>query len=181
MNMIWVVEPHADDAFLSVHTHIKEWIRVGERVGILTVYSTPARDAEGAAYAKLVGAQYLSLTVTEQSHLGLPPASIPLFSTWPIPNDDNTFVFPLGLQHPDHIQTRSQAPDGSWFYLDLPGQAKLKIGEQLLRKVRGRRIVSIRYASKRKWVAAKLFKTQSKFFYYNPPESLSRIPEIIVR
>jgi hypothetical protein len=180
--MIWVIEPHADDAFLSLHEHLLAWKKGGRDVTIVTIYSNPQRDGEAKAYADSVGAFHASLTITDQSHLGLPPRPIPPLASWPLPiSPDDQWVFPLGLQHPDHKQVRGEAPDGAWFYLDTPYQAKLKLQAELMRFVRSRKIVSIRYPSKRKWRSIPIFKSQAKFFHFNPAESLERIPEIIVR
>ena len=179
----WVVEPHADDAFLSLHEHMLRWIATKDvYVHILTVYSQPKRDEEGNNYAKAIGAHYTSLTLEDQSHLGMPPKPILPRGLWNVNyQDGDQWIFPLGLQHPDHKQVRAQAPEDSWFYLDLPGQAKLKVGKELLRRVRGRRIVSMLYAPKWKWKHIRWFKSQAKFFYFNRVESLARIPEVIVR
>lgn len=179
--MMYVIEPHADDAFLSLHDHMVSWLR-HTKLTIVTIYSTDRRDKEGEAYANQIGAEYQSLTIKDQSHLSSPPKPIPPFKYWGIDvKKEDQLVFPIGLQHPDHVQVRKQAQPGSWFYLDTPYQAKLKLADDLRKLVMNRLIVSIRYPKSTKWRYIDLFKSQSKFFHWNPVESLRKIPEIIVQ
>jgi hypothetical protein len=180
--MIWVIEPHVDDAFLSLHEHMIRWIKSGDAVTILAVYSNPRRDKEGEVYAKSIGASFRSLTIQEQSHLGQPAMPIPPFKDWQVSTSASSqIIFPLGLQHPDHVQVRSQAPVGSWFYFDTPYQSKQKLAEELLVMVEGQRLVSIRYPGKLKWRHIATFKSQAKFFHFNPVERLWHLPEILIR
>jgi LmbE family N-acetylglucosaminyl deacetylase len=58
MNII-CVEPHADDAFLSAHGHILQWVKQGHSVTIVTMSGKPRRMAEAKRYADNVGAQWL--------------------------------------------------------------------------------------------------------------------------
>lgn len=179
--MIWVIEPHVDDAFLSLHAHIQNWVASGETVGIYTVFSNARRQMEGEQYASKVKAQYASLGCEEGMN-GLEGATkvIPL-SKWDTPfRKRDQLVFPIGLQHPDHKTIGDMAPKGCWRYLDVPYVAKQKLGEYVNRSIEGMTIVSIRFASKRKWRHIEIFKSQAKFYYYNPPETMSKIPEIVL-
>jgi len=182
-NKIWVVEPHVDDACLSMHAHMVSWIKRGINVGIFTVFSDEKRFREGLKYAKKIGARYDSLMRDDGSQgLGSSPDySLPPLETWFDEKINNfNLVFPLGLQHPDHIEVAKHAPAVAKRYLDTPYQAKLKLGEQLQDAIQGATVESIIYPHKRKWKNVEIFKSQSKFFYYNPPESMYNIPEILV-
>ena len=55
-----VVEPHADDAFLSTHGHILSWVKQGHTVHIVTLHMSdnPVRLTEAKAYADKVGAAW---------------------------------------------------------------------------------------------------------------------------
>jgi hypothetical protein len=181
--MLWIVEPHVDDAFLSMHSHMKHWIKSGRNVGILTVFSTSLRDKEGEEYAKSIGASHRSLTIKEgMKGLNGSSPNIPPVDDWCIDiSAGDRMVFPIGLQHPDHIRVRDAAPDNAWYYLDTPYQAKQKLGEDLLSKIVGMRILSIIYPHANKWKSIPIFKSQAKFFHFNPAEKMLRIPEILVR
>ena len=178
---ILIVEPHADDAFLSLHGHMTSWVKQGIVVDILTIYSSPKRDREGGEYAKKIGAVYRSLTIQDQSHLGTAPRPIPEIASWEIDLSGETqLVFPLGLQHPDHLQVASLAPVGAWRYLEVPYYTKQKNQQRLAEEAQGMVLKSIGCPRKTKWVNCKIFKSQSKFFYFNPPESLHPTPEIVL-
>lgn len=177
--MIWVIEPHSDDAFLSLHQHIKNWIKEGQEVSILTIYSSHKRDAEGRAYAESIGAGYKSLTIPWGNGLKDKIPILPSFKTWGIGNYTQ-LVFPLGLQHPEHLAVRSHAPKSCWFYLDTPYQAKQKLAEDLQAKIENMKVVSILYPNKIKWKSIDFFKSQAKFFYFNPASKLQGIPEILL-
>jgi hypothetical protein len=183
---LYVIEPHSDDAFLSCHQHMLNWIKDGFKVHILTIFSNPKRDKEGEAYAKSIGASYSSLTITEQSHLGLEQVACPPFRDWPIkPGPNDITLFPLGLQHPDHLTVRAEflaVEQGKvYYYLDTPYQAKQKLADDLNEAVFGMMVVSILYPPATKWNKIPIFKSQAKFFHFNPADSLKRIPEIIVK
>ena len=52
-----VLEPHSDDAFLSLHNTIRNWLKIGDSVTIITVLSGTRKRADDAAkYANAVGA-----------------------------------------------------------------------------------------------------------------------------
>lgn len=181
--MYYVIEAHIDDAFLSLHSHMEEWIKSGNYVTIITVFTTPKLVEEAKKYTAALGARYRSLALTTGMHgLKGPRPKIPPFAQWGIltrPGDQ--LIFPLGIQHPDHLEVASKAPSLAWRYVDSPGQAKLKMGEEVQRLLQNKRIVSLKYPSKRKWRHIPIFQSQAKYFYYNPAESMYRIPEIVVR
>ncbi len=181
MRMI-VVEPHPDDAYLSLGWHLENLWRDQER-WIITVYSNQKRAAEGEAYAGAIGAEYINLGLEEA----------PMASTSPIRRieelgqvlkelkvyETDSLLFPLGLQHPDHLRVAATRPGRVLRYLDTPYQMKLKLRDDLQRRAEGMSIYSICFPHKAKWRHIGLFKSQAKFFHFNPLEQY-RLPEIVL-
>lgn len=176
---ILIIEPHPDDAFLSVGWHLEKVWRDYDRT-ILTVYADSRRGKEAEGYAKALGARSIVLGLKE-SRMG---SSGPIRRIEPLRAmlDDlewDIIVFPLGLQHPDHRRVSATRPSGSLLYLDTPYQSKLKNNEYLNSRVEGRRIHSIVFPPKQKWKRSEVFKSQAKFFYFNPFH-LWKLPEVIL-
>lgn len=176
---IIVVEPHPDDAFLSVGWHLEKVWRDDERT-ILTVYANAQRGKEAEQYAKVLGARSIVLGLAE-SPMG---SSGPIRIIEPLREvleglEWDTIVFPIGLQHPDHRRVSVTRPPGSLLYLDTPYQSKLKNNEYLNRLVDGKTVYSIVFPPKQKWKRTEIFKSQSKFFYFNPFH-LWKLPEVIL-
>jgi LmbE family N-acetylglucosaminyl deacetylase len=172
--MIIVVEPHADDAFISLGGHIEAWAAQGCEVTIVTVYAEDTRRAaEAERYAHAVGAKWVGLAYDEGEQ-------VPPFSAWEVGDVLDRVIFPLGIQHPDHIRVRQLAPPGAEFYAEIPYYTKQKNQTEVDDKIRGRAIESILTPHGRKFRHIPIFQSQSKFFYFNPAESL-KAPEIILR
>ncbi|MFA6622441.1 MAG: hypothetical protein WCV43_08820 [Candidatus Caldatribacteriota bacterium] len=176
---IIVIEPHPDDAFLSVGWHLEKVWKDDERT-ILTVYANARRGKEAEQYAKSIGARSIVLGLEESLLWSSGPIRIvePLRMMldgleW------DTIVFPIGLQHPDHRRVSATRPSGSLLYLDTPYQSKLKNNECLNRRIDGRTIHSIVFPPKQKWKRIEVFKSQAKFFYFNPFHSW-KLPEVIL-
>ena len=181
MRIIVVVEPHPDDAFLSLGWHLEHVWRNTER-WIVSVYANTQRAAEGQAYATSVGAQYLCLGLDESR---MDSAASPIRPVAELEDVLSRFrgavwYFPLGLQHPDHLRVAASRPVGAMRYLDTPYQCKQKLAEDLQRKVEGMGVVSLCYPGLRKWRHIPLFKSQAKFFHFNPKESLKGVPETVL-
>ena len=51
---IRVIEPHADDAFLSCDWHLQDWIFKGHHVEIITVFSARLYGARSKKNQKLI-------------------------------------------------------------------------------------------------------------------------------
>lgn len=173
---IVVVEPHADDAFLSMGGHIAEWVRAGRTVTIVTVFSgTPKRGDEAKAYADAVGARWRGLGLIE-SGAGFDGEVAPVTSyrcpgAW--------VVGPLGLQHPEHRAVRDAVvADAS--YVEIPYGYKTKLADEVTSALAGRSLVSWLRPNGRKWRHVGLFRTQSTFFHFNPGPSLAPMAEVIV-
>ena len=179
-----VVEPHADDAYLSLHNHIKTWISEGDKVVILTVCSgTRKRKADAQAYADSVKATSIGLGFEEgfSGPLLIKQALPVMFE----PEEVHWYI-PLGLQNPDHIAVRNacdlQLDTLEYFvsyYAEIPYYTKKKNRQDFLNGVQNMSMNSIEALSGRKadekyW---RCFKDQSKFFYFNKPEDFVKIPE----
>lgn len=183
--MITVIEPHADDAFLSVGGHIASWVKKGEAVTIVTVFSgTRKRGTDAALYAKTVGAQWVGLGFSENETRN---AEFTIPHTLPCQSGDFILV-PLGIGgHPEHYAVRDAVLEAYpaalvrvHFYVDQPYGSKIKNAEELRLATAGKTIASILKPGKAKWRHIPLFKDQAKFFFYNGIESLSNCFELIV-
>lgn len=181
--MITVVEPHPDDAWLSLGWTIEQWIGEGRPVRIVTVYSEPRRAAESAAYAREVGASHVAL--------GLPPHGGGLKGGWfcepppavVLPEDrTGTWVWPLGLEHPEHRAVALLGLDSGLIhasYLDLPYATKQKNRSTAHRLLAGRGVRTFVPPSARKWRHEAIYKSQSLFMHRNR-DSIFRMPEMTV-
>jgi hypothetical protein len=175
-----VVEPHADDAYLSLHEHLLRWRRGGFRITILTVQSAVEnRAGEAAAYARAIGVDWVGLGYD----YGQLPEAIDLTLAL-IPGYDITstlVIAPYGIQHPDHIAIRNLLRP-ALLYLDVPYYVKQKNQAELNDKFTGQELHSIYTPAHGKWNKRYwgCFPSQAKFFYYNPPREIARIPEIVI-
>lgn len=183
--MITVVEPHPDDAFVSLGSTIERWIGEGRDVRIVTVYSTPDRAAESAAYAREVGARHVALGVrpigsaltTEAS-----PVDLPASLVRDLRPDQGQWVWPVGIQHPEHAAVADlgwRVDPSGWGYVDLPYALKTGQEEATHRATYGREIVSFAPTGRRKWRFEPLYRSQAMFFHRNR-DLLARAPEIVV-
>lgn len=177
-----IVEPHADDAFLSMGGIIEREIRAGVVLEILTVYSgTRDRAQDAYAYAQAVGADWTGLGFEEKGNArvnGPAECSLDMYPLDPLA----TYYLPLGFAHPEHAFVRdlfSKALNRA-YYLDQPYGSKLKNQPLVLDALRGRTILDIYKPGARKWRHIPLFRDQSKFFFYNNVEALSKTFELVV-
>lgn len=188
-----VVEPHADDAFLSLGGHIEKWIKGGDEVTIATIYSgTRKRSRDALSYAEAVGAFWVGMEAVEgKTKLEDPIACsnackalrcMLLSSTV----EPDVILLPVGIAHPEHVFVRN-CMEGGWFdgqfhyYFDQPYSMVSTNREELLAKVRGARIESYLKPHLRKYRHIPLFRDQAKFFHFNPAESLVKTFEMTVR
>ena len=179
---ILVIEPHADDAFLSLGGHIAHWVKQEEEVTIMTVYGDEKRMNEAKQYAVAVGAKWIGLGVPETGG-GLTRGGKPGEVILP----DSVLGFdtvcgPVGLQHPEH-KAVAAALDVKLLllrYLEIPYGYKQKNRKAVNRAICGGHIASFLQPNKRKMRHAPIFKTQSKFFFYNPTGALAVHPEILI-
>jgi hypothetical protein len=182
--VIVVVEPHADDAWLSLGAHIEAWVDEGERVQIVTVYGNARRTGEASHYADSVGAEHVGLGLPESGQglagdwtTELPPGSIPAS----LLDAADRLIGPLGIQHPEHRAVRNallhRDPER---YLELPYYRKGKNLVELNEVVGSRRVVSMRPRPARANRWSSIFASQSTFWLYNR-EMLTAAVEVIVQ
>lgn len=185
-----VVEPHADDAFLSLGGHIEKWIKSGDQVTIATIYSgTRKRGSDALAYAEAVGAEWMGLGCVEgKTRLEDPEAvakacrdlrvSIKMLGCF------DEIILPLGISHDDHRAVREEmevVKEVCWYYFDQPYCVVSTNLDEVLKKARGMMIESYMKPHLRKYRHIPLFKDQAKFFHFNPAETLNKTFEMIVR
>lgn len=180
MKKILVVEPHPDDAFLSLGWHLEKLWAAEDRT-ILTVFSNEVRSREAERYAEAIGARSEVLGLEESKMLEVrDPRPLPEVARFLREEEWDVVVFPVGIQHPDHLDVAEAAPRGSWRYLDTPYQTKQKLGEEMRLAVLGKVVRSIAWPSRLKWRRSSVFKSQAKFFHYNEGLVTSLLPEIVV-
>ena len=182
--MITVLEPHADDAFLSMGGHLAR-LAPGE-ARIVGVYSSLKRSKEGAAYADTVGAGYWWLGYEEAGSMdtvSTPSEDLVLPSLEP----NETVYVPLGLRHKEHYAVRDAAdrtysPHQIVYYVDQPYALQTGNSPELDEKLSGMQIESVMkpHGNKYRKSVVDIFKTQSRFFYYNK-DTLKYITEMLVR
>jgi hypothetical protein len=188
-NPIYVVEPHSDDAFLSVGWSVKRWIRDGSEVVIVTVYSAdPHRAEEAQRWADHVGARWVGLGHHESGVVDLergvtgkaPPLPAPLLPD-EVMAPSASRIWPLGLSHPEHLAVAAAAPAGDLRYIDTPYQLDLYEQAKIRSALIGRTIAWWLRPPKKKWDAAPIFASQAVLFDHFPPAKLEWVPEIVVQ
>lgn len=178
--MITVVEPHADDAWLSLGQHLLGWRERNLAVEILTVYGNPTRLREARSYAAYVGAIHRSLGVPE-GDLGLAGewmTELPSAARVVLASLTGRVIGPLGLQHPEHRAVAAALPQAQR-YIEQPYASKQSCCEELNERLDGRAVVSFRTRSAHANAAASIFKTQSQFWRFNR-ERMIGATELIV-
>ena len=180
-----VIEPHADDAFLSLGWSIRAWVKQGRPVEIVTVYSADERRAaEAEAYAGSVGASWSGL-----GHAGFSGEWRPDYPAGPLPerllpdrllDPSITRIWPLGLQNSEHAAVAGAAAPGEPRYVDTPYQLDPYYQQQLRGVVVGKTIVWWHRAPLKKWEASAIFESQAMLFERYTPEILQGVPEIVV-
>lgn len=194
MNRHIVIEPHADDAFLSLGGHIEMWTKKtpGARVTIVTVYSgTRKRERDAAAYAEAVGAAWLGLGAEEPDVDGR--KAMRALAAWrydPPPKGDTLDVYiPLAFANPEHAHVRT-AVEGRLadlglppplYYLDQPYASVQANGDDAQGTLFDTVVVSYLRPPARKYRHIPLFKDQAKFFHFNPAGKLQHNIELIVK
>lgn len=177
-----IVEPHPDDAFLSLGGHIEKIWNESENL-IVSVYADQRRSEESRKFADAVGAGYLSLGLEQSKMLGKRGSPIePGLNVKLAGLECDILYLPVGLQHPDHLRvSRVKKPDCKIrYYVDTPYQLKQKNREEISKRIEGMQIDSIYYPSARKYRHSKLYKSQAKFFHFNPIEKL-RTHEMVLK
>jgi hypothetical protein len=171
--------------------HIEAWAKAKRRVTIVTVFATERRSLEAHSYATTIGVQQSTLYQEEHEHSTV--AAIPLdrirsalVEALLNLSGDKVYLFPIGLKHPEHqlvASTVEMSPPLLFpfvYYLDSPYWITQSNAQELMRKVAGRRVVSILRPHARKWKYIKHFQSQDKYFFHNPPSRFVGTVEMIV-
>jgi len=185
-----IVQPHTDDAYLSLHSHMVRWIKQGDLVTIATCWAG-TRYFEAENYANAIKAEHQSLWDQDEHHpeyKEAPAGEGPALYIPRLPESaehwyDNLVYLPLGIQHQEHKTVSRMTLPGchvSW-YLDHPYYAKTTKHDEVNELMKDRKVVSFEAPSGRKYhdKFTKIFKTQSMFFHYNT-EKLKGLPEVIL-
>lgn len=188
---ILAVGAHPDDVFLSIGGFLKNRIKEGAEVTILDVYGDEKRIQEGTVYAASINAlQYVNLGLKESgSPTEYPVQSIQgitLDKVLSLVNISDLILLPLGIVHEEHIMVSRQLTfvckslEANYaYYLDQPYALMQKNQEEVEDRLRGKMIMHYVRPHASKYNAAKLFKSQSLFMYYNR-EKFTDIFELIV-
>lgn len=183
-----VVEPHADDAFLSCHQHMVNALESGIDVRIVTIFgATRKRAYDAKAYADAIGARWTGCAFTEGLPLPDPESFFALLAASGLRfEDDEQIILPVCVKHPEHFAVRDlfeRSKQGSapyLYYLDQPYAGIPKNSPLTLEAIAGMRAVSYIMPLSKKYKHIPLFKDQAKFFYFNPSEKLKSNPEILL-
>ena len=182
-----VVEPHADDAFLSMGHHLENWRKDGHITCIITVFSgTRKRAKDAEAYAKAIKAQWFGCGFVEQEEISEVAIKdfVNLYTRHMQGLNSSPFelYIPLALTHPEHILVRNALEEiSTGFYVDQPYAMTQKNSGVVTKLLKGKQVLSYCHPGKRKYRHIPLFKDQSKFFYFNNEEKLLQTFEMIVR
>lgn len=174
--MIYVVEPHSDDAWLSMGQHLLNGM--GDDVTIVTVYGNAKRQREAALYASYVGAAHWAIGVPEND-LGANETYETELPGGVLGHLDGTVIGPLGLQHPEHRAVSRALPPGTARYVELPYSRKQSLSAEVTAALAGYRISSWLPRSAKANAAASIFKTQAKFWHFNREEMIGAV-EVVV-
>ena len=169
-----VVEPHSDDAWLSLGQHLLDWQAGGEETAIVTVYGTARRMEESRTYANYVGAKHLALAIPEGGFAELPSGILEQAI-----GEADMIIGPLGIKHPEHLAVAAAMPAEALHYVDLPYALKQANAEATSHRIHQLRVVSWKPRSAKANAASSIFKSQSKFWHYNREDLIGAV-EVIV-
>ncbi len=179
-----VIEPHADDAFLSLGGHIEMWVKRGDKVTIMTVFGgTRKRAADSKAYAQAVGADYYPFHAVEDKRDKLTDCEYKdLHETIGMFADNQTLtLLPLGIKHPEHLLvSRLHTGFDTLHYLDQPYAQTQSNTAEVNDAIGGMLVRSFLQPHARKYRHIPLFKDQAKFFHFNPAEKLKGNIEMLL-
>jgi hypothetical protein len=183
---IYVIEPHSDDAFLSLGWSMRLWLQQGRRVEIVTVHSVEEdRHTEAKAFADAIGAGWRGLDVPAASladiiaRRPLAPLPDPLLPEEML-HPSACRIWPFGLLHVEHQAVAARA-GSDLHYLDLPYMLDLENQDEVAAQIAEHTIVWWRRPPPEKWDDAALFPSQAALFKYYPIPGLVGVPEIVVR
>jgi LmbE family N-acetylglucosaminyl deacetylase len=177
--MITVVEPHSDDAWLSMGQHLLQMRERGEEVTIVTVYGNAQRLTEARTYANYIGARHRAIGVPE-SDLGANESYETELPSGVLDDLGGIVIGPAGLQHPEHRAVARALPVGILRYVELPYSRKQILAPEVTRVLTGHQIVSWLPRSAKANAASSIFKSQSQFWRFNREDMIGAV-EVLVR
>ena len=154
-----IIEPHADDAFLSLGGHIDSWIKKGYMVNIVTVFSgTRKRAVDAEMYAKKMKCSWRGLGFIEGE---------PLSEEALLLNLEGEVIVPLSLTHNEHLLVRElyESNYECLYYLDQPYALIQKNTDLINDKIKDKKIYSYLKPNKRKYKNIPLFKDRQDSSY----------------
>jgi hypothetical protein len=179
-----VVETHADDAYLSLGSFLRDWAGEGPLMLVTVCSGTRDRAKDAARFADEIGADWFGLGLVDQVNNGDGVAEFPpgvAEDLAKLAGSGVTMLGPLGLGHPEHRATAAALPPGSLRYLDQPVAGKRKSRREVEDALRGRTVEALRIAGVRDFACHDLFRDQARFMFYNPPKALAGLPQVVVR
>jgi hypothetical protein len=174
-----VVEPHSDDAMLSLHEHMTLWRAHGHAVRIVTVFGSNRRATEGAVYAHRIGAGYRWLGLPE-SGVGIASGAraseegvSAVRSAFLADGLEGLILGPLGLRHPEHLAVVGAllAEHPNYLrYIEQPYAMKYVNQDDLDGRAAGLPVKSLRLSTKAKWdLFPEVYRSQSLFWRNEGP------------
>jgi LmbE family N-acetylglucosaminyl deacetylase len=177
--VITIVEPHSDDAWLSMGQHLLQMRERGQEVTIVTVYGNAKRLREARDYATYIGARHHAIGIPEND-LGANESYETELPRGLLDGIDGIVIGPLGLQHPEHRAVARALPIGVLRYVDLPYSRKQVLAPEVTRVLTGHEVVSWLPRSAMANAPAAIFKSQSQFWRFNREVMVGAV-EVLVR
>jgi len=177
--VITIVEPHSDDAWLSMGQHLIQMRERGQDVTIVTVYGNAKRIAEARQYATYIGARHRAIGLPE-SDRGANESYETELPSGLLDGLDGIVIGPVGLQHPEHRAVAAALPIGVLRYVDLPYSRKQVLAPEVTRVLTGHEVVSWLPRSAMANAASSIFKSQSQFWRFNREVMVGAV-EVLVR
>ena len=154
--MIYVIEPHCDDAFLSLHEYIKTF-----KPSIVSVFGDKKRYKESEKYSAVMGVPHYIVRDEEGLKKFLKK----------LDPDLDVVLVPVAIEHKEHQLVRRIVEKNfcgyMYYYVDQPYGMKVKNSKTLWRMLIMKKLEWFSRPNARKWQYSKIYKSQAKLFYYN--------------
>lgn len=167
--MYWIVEPHTDDAYLSLHEHIiGPWQAFPKT--IITFYGAGHIIKEACYYARATGCEHKWLGLREVTWGDADPVPTDWRSWISEAQESDTLVLPIGIRQPSHVAIAGMdvsLPMRRLWYLDakyVQQIARMEVQE----KVSGMVVESILASSIDKAHYKNIFASQAHRFMLAP-------------
>jgi hypothetical protein len=176
----FIIEPHVDDAYLSLHQHIVDWVLMGDEVTIASVFSgTRNRTQDAIEYTTALGIHWVGYGYDEAVSLIEPFKQPFVFHSYDgLPRTSYLLYAPCGIEHPVHTRVNNWIL-ADFHYLDIPYAYKDR-NRQLRRQLLSGHIISTKRARTSKGHYWKCFPDQLSFFGRNSPSTYLDNPEVVL-